>query len=274
VMLLGVALAADEGVGSRCSRIGARCAALVGLAASLSFAWFGGVMLAVGGWRASRRGARASRGWLAAVLSLVLLAYAGAVFFMLVGAPSDPDADASPRRCRDLDGAHHVLRRGPARGECQAVLGSDPYPHRVTLYAFAHHTAWRRFAEHPLIGAGRSGYGAFAQAHAARVYALGPVGYYQQPVGLVASTLAYTGLAGAAALLVLLYGVWRAAHDPSRAGARRRARQWLLYGTSGLLVCATQTDFELRGPLWVLLGLLVGFSAQEHVDVAATIPGQ
>jgi len=85
---------------------------------------------------------------------------------------------------------------------------------------------------------------------------LGPVGYYQEPVGLVASTLAYTGLVGAAAWALILYGIWRA------------RRSWVFYGALGLLWCGTLTDLELRGPLWLLLGLIVGLS-EEHADIAA-----
>lgn len=272
LMLLAVALAADERVGSRCMRISARVAAVVGLVASVSFAWLGGLVLAIGGWRRSRRGARASSRVFGSVLLLLAFVYSAGVFYMLVGAPIDPAAHAGTRRCRELDGAHHVLRRGPARGDCQAVLGAEPYPHRLTLYALAHQTAGQRFAQHPAFGGGSSGYGAFARAHASQVYALGPIGYYQAPVGLIASTLAYTGLAGAAALLMTLYGVWRS--RLFRGSERRRAGQWIFYGTLALLLCATQTDFELRGPLWVLLGLLVGFSVQEHAAVAAPTTGE
>lgn len=261
VMLLAVALAADERVGSRRLRIGARIAAAAGLLASLSFAWLGGLVLALRSFRVWRPNSGASGPGRSSVPTLALLVvYAVVTFWMLVGAPVDPRVHQSPRRCRELDGAHHVLRRGPERGVCQPVLSTEPYPHRVTLYALAHDTAWRRFEQHPVLGAGRSGYGAFARAHAARVHALGPIGYYQQPVGLVASTLAYTGLAGAGALVVLLYGIWRARPSPAPA---ERGRQWLFYGALGLLLCGTQTDFELRGPLWVLLGLLVGLSGRQ-----------
>jgi hypothetical protein len=246
LMLLTVALAAGERKGPPKLRRGVGIAAGMGLLASFSFAWLGGWLLCIYAWceRRARLGARSVATRRVGV-ALMLVPYAAASWWLVVGAPVDALAAAQPRPCQTVDGAHHVARRGPTPGDCQPILSASPYPHRLTLYALAHRTAWERWRDQPVLGGGRSAYGGFARAYAARVHSLGEAGYYKKPVGLYAATLAYTGLAGVAALGLLLFGVWRS------------PRGWLFFGTLALLLTATHTDLELRGPLWVLLGLLL-----------------
>ena len=245
-MLLTVALAAERVVSPKLRR-GVGMAAGTGLLATFSFAWIGGWLLCIhAGCERRARAEALSVATRRVAVALVLVPYAVASFWLVVGAPVDAVSAAEPRPCHAVDSAHHVIRRGPALGDCQPVLSHAPYPHRLTLYALAHRTAWERWREQPVLGGGRAGYGGFARDYAARTHSLGEAGYYKKPVGLYAATLAYTGLGGVAALAVLLFGVWRA------------RRGWLFFGALALLLTATHTDLELRGPLWVLLGLLLG----------------
>jgi len=189
--------------------------------------------------------------------------YAVASWAVVVGLPVDPEVCCTPQPCSRLDTAHHVVRV-ERPGRCWPIVSEAPYPHRLTLYGLAHRTTLASVQAHPWLGLGHRGYGDFAMDHAERAAGLGAGGYYRQAVGLYAATLAHTGTLGALGLGLLLFGVARLL-CARRLGRGRETGQgrwelsgeWALAGSSALLLSATQTDLELRGPLWILLGLAV-----------------
>jgi O-antigen ligase len=165
-----------------------------------------------------------------------------------------------------LDRAHHAARPAEQAEYCVPISIEEPYRHRLTLYALALRTALEAYRAHPFLGLGHHGYREFALAYAQRSYGLGTTGYYWDPIGLYASALAQGGSVGAWGIALLLLGVWRArprAEPPvSERGDEGVGQRWLFYGTAALLLCALQTDLELRGTLWLLLGFLVGQGQQ------------
>jgi len=259
LMLLAVVLGAGDQVCSRARRSLLGVATAVALFASFSFAWLGGLLLFLHGarfrcWPGPWR-------WGAGLAFAVV--YAVASWAVVVGLPVDPEVSRIPQPCSSLDTAHHVVRV-ERPGWCRPIVSEAPYPHRLTLYALAHRTTLASVQAHPWLGLGHRGYRDFAVDHAERAAGLG-AGGYREAVGLYAATLAHTGTLGALGLGLLLFGV---AHllcarllgrgRETGQGRWEPSGEWALTGSLALLLSATQTDLELRGPLWLLLGLAVG----------------
>jgi hypothetical protein len=248
ILLLAVALGAGKEAGSRLLRGGTALAAASALLLSFSFAWLGGLVLAAAALLRHLSPARSVRRivWLG-----VAVVYLAACWLVLVGMPLETRVEA-PRPCGELDRLHHVTRpTGP--GRCAPVLSAVPYWHRVTLYALAHATALESFARNPLLGSSRRRYPELATERARSVYGIENHGFYTEPIGLIAGSLA-RGATGAGGLLLVLWGVWRA--RPCEPGSPRRDA-WAFYGTVALLLTATNSDFALRGTLWVAVGWLI-----------------
>jgi hypothetical protein len=254
LVLLAVSLGAGQGAGPTALRAGAGAAAALGLLLSFSFAWLGGLVLAtraaLSRWRATSRIRRFA--WAAVAVAHVVASGA-----LLLGGPVDVAA-SEPRPCAALDRLHHVTRPAGA-GSCTQALGEWPYRHRITLYALAHSTALASYVAHPVLGLSRHGYRELAAERAQALHGASAGGYYTEPIGLFATTLARTGTVGALGLALLLVGVWRAR---PHVGERSPDVAWAFYGSVALLLSAIHTDLALRGPLWVSLGWLVAVAGQ------------
>ncbi|HKO93300.1 MAG TPA: hypothetical protein VJU61_19225 [Polyangiaceae bacterium] len=258
LMLLAVAQGAGDSLCSRAARSSLGVVAAAALFLSFSFAWLGGGVL----FAQSARFARWPGPWRHAAGAAFAGVFAVASWAVVVGGRVDPRVGDSLHACSSLDTAHHIVRV-ESPGVCRPIVSEVPYPHRLTLYELAHRTTLASVRAHPWLGWGHHGYRDFAVDHAEGAIGLRAGGYYREAVGLYASTLAHSGLLGAAGLGLLLFGLAqlllerRSGLGSALTGRPESSGDWALAGSVALLLSATQTDLELRGPLWILLGLAV-----------------
>lgn len=226
---------------------------------SFSFAWFGGLVL-LAAWLRRERGARGS----ARVLGVAApVGAALAVGLMWLGVPGRlPASGASGAQ---LDPVHMLARCDGTHTRCEPVIQPRPFPHAMTHYALAAEIAAAAFRRDPLSGVGVGGYPPFAEAHVRAHLGPGLHAFYRAPVGLPAAVAAHTGILGLLALAGLLWAL-----HGQRPGTRPEPRRYYLYwGVIALLLVSLQSDFELRGPLWLLLGLLAGLPDPAPATAAA-----
>lgn len=244
VAILALGLAEPAGRFRRPARATAGLAAMT-LLLTLSSAWVGGGVLALGAW-VRRQPAERRRGAVALASAAGLAAVAATAWVMIVGAP---DGRATPGPCERFDRHHHVVLAHD--DGCAPVVLDDPYPHRLTLYGLARDTSAAAFRSRPLTGVGHASYERFAEAYnAARFDHPVRSFWYRSTRGTPTGIAARMGTLGLIAFACLVFGVLRT--------GRTGATPWVFLGALALLAVSVGADVYRGRAFWLLLGLLAG----------------
>ena len=195
---------------------------------SMSYAWLGGLVLAV---------AQVPRRWRTPALVAAALAVAAASVPIQLGPRSPPLRGA----CAELD-AQHLLSVHTGRGQCQRL---SPSGRALTLYSEAKRVSWQAWREQPWVGVGYVGFANFSRRAFQGEYGA-PGVHYTQPHGVFHGLPAKHGLFGVLALLIWLAALVR--------GWRSCSWDW---GVVAFLVIGLHIDVDRLRELWALLGFLL-----------------
>lgn len=211
------------------------------LAATMSFAWVGGLLLLVP--VAHRRSRRL--GWAAALAVVALTAVAS--HRMMVG----PEGSPRTADCAALDVEHFIARVDD--GRCTSIVRDG---RRVTAYAEALRASLEAIRERPLTGVGFQGFARHARRSFQRAYG-GRGVHYAQPHGAYHGLLAKHGLGGLLALLLGGFLVLRTARG-----------EWssLHWGLAGLALIALHLDVDRLRHAWLLLGLVASAGLMRSIE--------